>query len=242
MAGGTLIVSREINNQTFYKKRFEEIGFPNVTVTAKDKDALYFQIRDLKPDQLIMGARFYHCCTPFVMGELHQTFPKIKMLAVCLGEYPDAIAMYFILNGINSYITSFDGFDQFYQGLGEVAKGREWVSPGVVKQIDLRREYPDPAGIITERLLQVARLICCGFKERQIAELLSISRCTVARHRVEIYTTLNVNSSIELLRAALTLEMVRLEELYFYPRDLSVNPQPDKTFKRKTNSRRNYVN
>jgi hypothetical protein len=128
MAGGTLIISREVNNHSYFKKRFETFGFNDVTFTALERDALYFLIRDMKPSLVMIGARFYQCYTPFLMGELRKTFPKTKMAALCLGEYPPDIAMYFILNGINSYITSFDGMEQFYKGLDEIVKGGEYIS------------------------------------------------------------------------------------------------------------------
>jgi DNA-binding NarL/FixJ family response regulator len=214
-----------------FKKRLEAFGFGDVTVTALDKDALYSLVRELKPDLVLMGARFYHCCTPFMMGALRKTFPKVKMAAVCLDEYPADIAMYFILNGINSYVTYFDGVDQFHKGLEEIAKGKEYVSPEVVERINMRREKPDPAGIITERHKRVIRLICCGFKEREIADVLAVSRNTVVNHKTDIFTALNVRSPVELVRTVLTLEILRLEELYFYPKDFTVNPLPKKNIK-----------
>jgi len=228
MSGGTLIISREVNNHSFFKTRLEAFGFPNVTVTSFEKDALYFLIRDLKPSLVIIGARFYQCCTPFMMGELRKNFPKTNMAALCLGEYPPDIAMYFILNGINSYINSFDGFEEFYKGLGEIAKGRNYVSPSVVERIRLRREYPEPAGKITNRHKEIIRLVCCGFKDMDIAELMAIARSTVENHKNEIYKSLNVHNAVELIRVALTLEIVKIEELYFYPKSLTVQPRPDK--------------
>jgi hypothetical protein len=61
-----------------------------------------------------------------------------------------------------------------------------------------------------------------------IAEIMSIAKSTVENHKTEIYTTLNVRNAMELIRTALTLEIVKLEELYFYPKDYSLNPQPEK--------------
>jgi DNA-binding NarL/FixJ family response regulator len=222
------MVSRAVLNHSHYKKRLEALGFHDVTLTAFEKDALYSLIREVRPKTLLMSARFYHCCTPFIMGQLHNAFPEIKMAAICLGEYPAEIAMYFILNGINSYITSFDGIPQFYEGLDEVAKGRNYVSPAVIERINLRREYPEPAGEITERHRQIIRLVCCGFKDHEIAETLAVSRNTIVNHKTSIFTFLNVRTPIELVRAALTIEIVRLEELYFYPRGLIINPLPAK--------------
>ena len=117
--GGTLLVTRSVNNQTFYKQKLEkEFGFSNVTVTSLEKDALNMLIRELKPDLVMMGARFYECSTPYMMGELKKEFPDIKnWAALSLEAYPPDLAMYFILNGIKSYDTAFDGFDKFFEGL-----------------------------------------------------------------------------------------------------------------------------
>jgi len=228
MAGGTLMVSRAVCNFEYYKNRLLEFGYHDVTVTALERDALFFLIRDLKPSLILMSARFYHCCTPFMMGELHKKFPKIKMAALCLGEYPPDIAMYFILNGIKSYFTSFEGVDQFRKGLKEILKGRDFISPAVMERINMRLEYPEPAGKITGRHLEIIRLVCCGFRDMDIAELMAIAKSTVENYKTEIYTTLNVRNAIELIRAALTLKIMQLEELYFYPRDFTLNPKPDK--------------
>jgi len=233
MAGGTLVISRDINNHPYYQKRLEALGFQNITMTALEKDALNSLIRTMKPNLLIMDARFYQCCTPFLMGELHQWFPKINMAAVSLGEYPADLAMYFVLNGIKSYVTSFDGFDQFYKNLTEISKGREFVSPAVIERIGLRREYPMPAGKITERHIEVIRLICNGFKDLEIGDVLHISRSTVDNHKTEIFTSLNVRNSNELIRAALMLGIVPPEDIYFYPKDFTVNPKPDKNTKKR---------
>ena len=233
MTRGTLVISREINNHLYYKQRLEAMGFSDVTMTELEKDALNFLIHELKPKLLMMDARFYECCTPFLMGELHNKFPKIKMAALCIGNYPVDTAMYFILNGIKSYLTTYDGYEQFFKGLCQIRKGGECVSPSVLERIDLRRDYPMSAGKITDKQKEVLRLICCGFKDREIAETLAISRNTVVNHKTHFFTSLNVRSPIELVRAALTMEFIRLEEIYFYPRDMTLNPLPDKKIKKR---------
>ena len=223
------MVSRDIKNQSHIKKRLETLGFRDAAVTALEKDALNSLIRNTKPNLVMMGARFYQGCTPFLMKELKQNFPKIKMAALCIGEYPADLAMYFILNGINSYVTTFDGMDHWYKGLDEISKGREWVSPEVIAQIDSRKEYPMPAGNITERHMEVIRLICCGYRDMDIADVLHISRKTVDNHKTEIFTTLNVRNTNELMRTALYLGIVSLDEIHFFPKDFTLNPKPDKS-------------
>ncbi|MDR0444081.1 MAG: LuxR C-terminal-related transcriptional regulator [Treponema sp.] len=228
MAGGTLVISREVNNHLYYEKRLEAAGFPDVTVTALEKDALYFLIRDLKPNILLLDARFLESCTPFLMGELKRMFPTTKMAAVSIGEYPADLAMYFIINGAYSYISTADGLDKFFDILAEIGRGRECVSPEVVERIALRREYPIPAGKITLKQKEVIRLICCGYRETEMADTLHISRKTLNNHKTQIFTALNVRNSVELITAAITLKIVNLDELNFHHKNFTVNPKPDK--------------
>ena len=227
MAGGTLMVSRAIKNHVFFKKRLETLGFHNVTLTALEKDGLNSLIYDLKPSLLMMGARFYEGCTPFLMKQLKGNFPKIKMAALCAGHYPVDLAMYFILNGINSYVTSFDGIDEWYKGLEDVRRGKEYIAPTVVERIDKRIDYPDPAGKISERQKQVILLVCCGFRDEEVADLLHISRRTVTTHKTEIFTSLNVRNVSELIRTALYLEIITQDSLHFYPNNYTLNPLPE---------------
>ena len=54
MQGETLLISRSVNNQTFFKTELEKRGFRNVTVTAADKDGLNFEINKVKPKLVII--------------------------------------------------------------------------------------------------------------------------------------------------------------------------------------------
>jgi DNA-binding NarL/FixJ family response regulator len=227
MAGGTLVVTREVKNHLYYKRRLEGVGFPNVTPTALEKDALNFQIYDLKPSLVIIDAMFYECCTPFLVGELKRFFPKIKMAAVSIGTYPPELAMYFIINGAYSYVSTSDGLDNFFDILADIGRGKICISPLVEEHIASRREYPMPAKKIIGKKREILKLTCCGYKELEIADTLSLSKKTVDNYRRQVYTNLNVRNPIELVIAALTLKLVNLNELYFRHKNFTVNPQPD---------------
>jgi DNA-binding NarL/FixJ family response regulator len=165
------------------------------------------------------------------MGELHQKFPKINMAAVSIGEYPADLAMYFIRNGVKSYLTTYDGFEIVNDCLKEICKGRKYVSPEVLKRIRMRAVEPMPAGKITEKLYEVIRLVCNGWKDLEIADVLHISRSTVDNHKTEIFRSLNVRSALELVHVALKLGLVSLDELCFHHKDLTLNPIPENKIK-----------
>jgi len=221
------MVSRSVKNHAHLKQRLEELGFKNVTLTALEKDGLNFLIRDMEPDLLMMAARFYDGETPFLMGELKKTFPKLTMAALSIEKYPEELAMSFIFNGVKSYVTAFDGMEQWYEGLEAIRKGRKYVSPSVQERIAMRQVEPEPAGKVTAHLKEVMRLMCCGYKDIEIAEALHISRRTVTTHKTEIFRTLNVRSVRELIIKVLKLNMFTLDEISFYPKGFTVNPLPD---------------
>jgi len=175
------MVSKDVNNHSFNKKLLESLGFPIVTPTMLENESLNSQIRELKPTIIIMEADFYECCTPYKMGLLRKEFKDIRLVAVSIGKYPDDLAMSFITNKVDSYVTTTDGYDKIFKSLSQIARGRNFVSPVVAKRIAIRKEKPSEAGNITERLKQVIRLMCNGFRDKAIAKILGISRSWILR-------------------------------------------------------------
>ena len=165
-------------------------------------------------------------------GRLKDRFPKTNFSALSVGEFPVELGMYFMLNGALAYTCSFDGLDLWNKCIKGIRQGKEFISPDVQERIVIRREYPEAAGIVTDRELEVIRLICNGFKDMEIVDILHISRSTVDNHKTEIFRKLNVRSSNELIRGALSSKLVREEEIYFYPRGFTLNPLPEKKRKR----------
>ena len=232
MAGGTLVVSRYQKLHAHFKKRFEELGFDNVIVTGVDRDGLSMKIREVQPRIVLIGCKFYQCCTPFMLTDLHKQFPKLYIAAVALTDFPDDLAMYFIVNGARSYVNVLEGLEEFYKGLKEIREGREYVSPEVQRRIDMRSCYPEPTGRLTDRQVEIVRLVANGFTGVEIAETLGISERSVDSRKVEIYTAMNVRNGCEAIRAALYLGIIKPDELQFFGRAFELKPLPEKKEKR----------
>jgi DNA-binding NarL/FixJ family response regulator len=227
MAGGTLIVSRAVKMHTRFKEKLEKRGFSDVSVTSTEKDALNMLIDELKPGTLIMGARFYECCTPYMLGQLKRNYPKINMAALSIVEYPADLAMYFIVNGAIAYVSAFDdGLDCWYECLESIKKGKEYISPIVQERINIRGEFPKAARKLTARQLEIIRCLCNGFNEAEIADVLGYSINSIDSFKREIYTKLNVRKCTELIRVALYQKIITQEELVFSPRGLTLRPRP----------------
>ena len=224
------MVSREVKLHQYYKQCLEKLGFDDVTITDKDKDGLNFIIEKMKPDLILIEACFYEGCTPYMMMELLDYFPDLNIAAVNVYRYPDDTAMWFILNGIKSYVNWLEGKDEFYKGMEIVRKGRQYISPNVQYRISLRKEYPQKAKRITLREAEVRKCMCCGFKDDEIADVLGISQRTVDTHRTAILRSLNVRNSTELLINVLKLGIHTLDEIAFFHRSFLTNPNPTKKY------------
>jgi len=228
MPGGTLVVSRAVNLYPFIRKKLTEMGFENVVVTGVEKDGLNMLIREMKPRLVFMGAKFYRSETPYMIAALHKAFPKLNIAAVCASDFPDDLAMYFIVNGARSYVNLLEGEEEFLKGMGEIRDGRAYIAPGVQRRIEMRSVYPRPTGELSGRQVAMARLIANGFTGAEIADTLHISEGTVDNGKSGIYTALNVRNEREVIRTAINLGIVRPEELDFFPRDYVLKPKPYK--------------
>ena len=222
------MVSRAVNLYGHIKGRLETLGFDNVTVTGADKDGLSMLIREVKPRLVLMGCKFYQCCTPFMMADLHKQFPKLNIAALSVTDFPDDLAMYFIVNGVKSYVSFLDGDKQFYQGMAKIRDGREFVSEAVQRRLDMRSYYPEPSGSLTNRQVEITRLIANGFTGLEISKVLGISERSVDTRKNEIYKALNVRNENEVIRVAIYLGIIDPYELNFFGMNYVLKPLPTK--------------
>ena len=216
MIGGTLMVSRAVNLHGHIKKRLETLGFDGVTVSSAYEDGLNMLIREIKPRIILLGSQFYQCATPYKMVGLHKKFPKQYFAVVSVSDFPAERAVRFIINGAKSYVALWEGADQFYNGLNQIQKGREYISPEVERHIEKLKNYPDSSKMVTETQIEIIRLLANGFKGIEIADVMGISERTVDTHKTNIYAALNVRNENEVIRMALFLGLIQSDELNFY--------------------------
>lgn len=235
-AGGTLLISRSVNNHTYFKTQLEKRGFPKVIVTSADKDGLNFVINDVKPKLVIIGAGFYYCSTAYMMCLLLKKFPELNIAAVSISPYPANLAKWFIHNGVNSYINFDDGADDFFIGLACIKEGKKYISQLVKERFETMEE-PAKTDYASMRELEVIKLTCNGFTEPEIGDTLHISKRTITHHKENIYEKFNVRNEKELIGVAITSGTVNPDELIFYHKDHGKSenkklPQQNQTIRR----------
>ena len=111
--------------------------------------------------------------------------------------------------GANGYITKEQATEQIIDAIRQVLSGRVYLSP-VMREFLLARttdnggrdQYRTPTDQLTDRELEVFRLIGEGKKTQDIAEQLHVSVKTVETHRDRIKKKLHLKDANELLRRA----------------------------------------
>jgi DNA-binding NarL/FixJ family response regulator len=106
--------------------------------------------------------------------------------------------------GARGYILKHESDDAILAGLDSILKGGAPISPTIARLMLSRFQKPSVSEQalpeqLTERQLNILKLLSQGFTAREISEKLSISYYTVTTHIKNIYEKLQVNSRIEAL-------------------------------------------
>jgi DNA-binding NarL/FixJ family response regulator len=225
--GGVLALSRAAELHTEIKERLEESGFEDVTVTDKKNDALNTVICSKNPRLVMVDSWFYQDGTSYRIGELVMLFPKLNIAVVSVHDFPVSRAPWFIWEGAKSYLSLWDGYEEFHRGLRIVREGKQYISPKVQCLIDHCEEWPDTRSKMTKRQKECLVMLCCGCITDQIGEILHISKRTVYNHLNSLYGVFHVGSREEMIALAWEMELVTPKDIRLYNRKKERRPLPE---------------
>jgi DNA-binding NarL/FixJ family response regulator len=109
------------------------------------------------------------------------------------------------------YVLKDDAFEDLLYAIRTVAAGGKFISPAI--SVKLAQSHPLKESrnrILTEREIEVLRLIASGLTNKRIAGKLSISVKTVETHRTRILQKLEVHSTTDLVKHALKIGLLDL--------------------------------
>ncbi|MDR2943069.1 MAG: LuxR C-terminal-related transcriptional regulator [Treponema sp.] len=224
---GVLVLSRAAGLHAEYKERLEKMGFQDVTVTDKENDALNTVVCNKNPRLVMIDSWFYQDATPCRIGELVKLFPKLNIAVFSVHDFPVSRAPNFIWEGAKSYISLWEGYEEFHRGLQIVREGGQYISPKVQKLIDHCQEWPDTNSKITKRQKECLVMLCCGCTTDKIGEALHISRRTVYNHLNSLYSAFHAGSREEMVALAWEMELVTTKDIMFYNRKKERSQLPE---------------
>src|SRR3954468_19528770 len=147
------------------------------------------EIPDLQPDVVLMDLHLGDMSGIEAIRELTALCPVVRVL-VLSGSAQDHDVLEAILAGARGYLLKSAPIPEIVEGIRVAATGGSVLSPAISTQIldHLRITHPQgevktsPQVPLTERELEVLRLMATGMENSQIAEQLVISPRTARNH------------------------------------------------------------
>nr|WP_067062258.1 response regulator transcription factor [Mucilaginibacter sp. L294] len=129
-------------------------------------------------------------------------YPHIRIIALSMFSESQVVAE-MIDAGISGYILKNTGKQELIEALNKVASGQNYFGPDITLQLmkSFKRNQ-DETSRLTDREIEIIRMIEQDFGNKQIADMLFISERTVETHRKNILRKTNTQTVVGLLKYA----------------------------------------
>jgi DNA-binding NarL/FixJ family response regulator len=155
------------------------------------------------PDVVLMDVRMPKRSGIEACVSIKDVAPSAKIIMLTVSD-EEADLYDAVKNGASGYLLKDSSIDEVAQAIRVVAEGQSLISPSMaVKLLDEfkqmtrsdRQQVPSPR--LTERELEVLKLVAQGLNNREIAKRLFISENTVKNHVRNILEKLQLHSRME---------------------------------------------
>jgi DNA-binding NarL/FixJ family response regulator len=180
-----------------------------VVATAGDGAAAVRIAAAARPEVVLMDLQLPVGSGVAATGEILAADPTARVLVLSAsGEDADVLAA--VKAGATGYLVKSAGRDELVAAVDKVARGEAVFSPGLAGLVlgEFRRISSGAAGSgpearLTEREVEVLRLVAKGLTARQVADRLVLSHRTVQNHVQNTLRKLQLHNRVELTRYAI---------------------------------------
>ena len=141
--------------------------------------------------------------------KVKKKFPNIKILALSV-SYDVSIVHDLIDAGISGFIIKTIGRDELIEAIKTIAQGNIYFSREVSNEIlrSLSNKSEEETYHLTDREIEIVKLIAQEFSNAEIADKLCISERTVETHRKNIYRKTNTKTIVGLIKNAVEHKLI----------------------------------
>ena len=171
-----------------------------VVAEAGDADSATRYVRGHKPQVLILDLNMPGGSSLERVPAIKEASPDTQIVVLTMQEDP-AFAREAMRAGVLGYILKEAADAELVKAVRLAAEGETYLQPALGAR--LAAEPPEGEGELSEREVEVLRLIALGHTNAEIAEQLYLSVRTVESHRAHIQQKLRLTKRSELVRYAL---------------------------------------
>lgn len=183
--------------------------FPEVDIIAKEEsaeDALKV-IEEQSPDILITDLNMPDYHGNQLIRVVTSKFPSVKVIV--LSMHTEYFAIHnAVSSGALGYLQKTCTAEDLHKAITTVVQGESYFSKEI-KRVMLAKSYDTiDYSQLTDREMEVLKLIVDGLNSAEIGDKLYISSRTVDNHRAHMMRKLGVKNTAELVKTALLNQMV----------------------------------
>jgi len=158
-----------------------------------------------RPDVLLLDLGMPKKTIRDLLQEIRAASPKTRIIILTGFADPDSVALV-AREGAKGFVLKSGPLEPLLEAIQHVARGEVWADP--MLSVTSHREFfrfaggegdgaPDPLRALSQREMEVIKLVANGLSNRDIAAQLSISEKTVTSHLSHIFEKLGVASRLQ---------------------------------------------
>ena len=189
------------------KKLIETNKDFEVVATAQDGKKAIEMVNLFNPDILIMDLDM-----PVMNGieateKISNQFPDTKILILTM-HHEKAVVSKLISSGASGFLLKNVGQDELNEAIEKVLSGKQYIGSNITmnliqgdsSEISKSKDLLSSVAKLTDREIEILKLIAQGHTNKEIGEKLYISHRTVDTHRTNLQKKLNVKNIAGLIR------------------------------------------
>ena len=180
-------------------------GF-SVVAEAEDVESARRYLRGHHPDVLVLDLNMPGESSIEAIPKLRDEFPATQIVVLTMQNEP-AHARSALSAGVLGYVLKESADAELVEAIRAAVAGERYLNPRLGAKV-AAEPPPGPPDGLSERELEILRLIALGYTNSQVAEELFLSVRTVETHRAHIQQKLGLSDRAELVRYALDRKLV----------------------------------
>lgn len=185
----------------------EQIKF---ILTTTDPTQVISMLEDTPVDMLITDVMMPSLPGNELAKKVKEKFPQIKILALSMSGEGQLVSQMIDDSNISGYMLKNISKTELAKALEKIAEGGIYFSKDVIEElqrVNQRKKHSQEAHL-TDREIEIIRLIEKEYNNKQIAEVLFISERTVETHRKNILRKTHTSTVIGLVKYAYEYKLI----------------------------------
>lgn len=182
-----------------------EDGF-EVVAEADDVESARRYLRGHRPDVLVLDLSMPGESSLEAIPKLREEFPSTQIVVLTMNNEP-AYARTALGAGVLGYVLKESADAELIEAVRAAVAGERYLNPRLGAKV-AAEPPPGPPDGLSERELEILRMIALGHTNAQVADELFLSVRTVETHRAHIQQKLGLTDRSELVRYAIDKGLV----------------------------------